>query len=41
MIFSRAFETRSDAMALEANLKAFKNREYLLTWIAQQENKAS
>ncbi len=41
LMFSRAFETRSDALALEAKLKAFKNREYLLTWIAQQENKAS
>ena len=40
LIFSHAFETRSEAMVLEAKLKSFKNREYLLTWIEQQENKS-
>ena len=38
LIFSRAFETRSEAMVLEVKLKAFKNREYLFKWIEQQEN---
>ncbi|WP_421799857.1 GIY-YIG nuclease family protein [Haliscomenobacter sp.] len=39
LIFSCAFQTRSEAMALETKLKAFKNREYLLSWIEQQEEK--
>jgi putative endonuclease len=38
LIFSQAFESRAEAMALETKLKSFKNREYLLVWIEQQNN---
>jgi putative endonuclease len=29
------FSTRSEAMALEKKLKAFKNREWILEWVAR------
>jgi predicted GIY-YIG superfamily endonuclease len=38
LIFSQAFESRADAMALETKLKSFKNKDYLLVWIEQQNN---
>jgi putative endonuclease len=35
-IFLCAFNTRSEAMALERKLKSFKDPEYLRTWIEAQ-----
>lgn len=33
LIFSKAFETRGEAVQLERRLKGFKNRERVLAWI--------
>ncbi|KAA3639116.1 MAG: GIY-YIG nuclease family protein [Bacteroidetes bacterium] len=37
IIFSKSFETRSEAVRLERKLKAFKSRERVISWI--QNNK--
>ena len=36
LIFSRSFPTRQEAVALERKLKRFKNKYFLLNWIARQ-----
>lgn len=36
LVFAQSFETRAEAVKLETKLKKFKNREYLLKWIQQQ-----
>ena len=35
IIFSKEFETRSEAVALEKKLKSFKNKIYLQKWIRE------
>ena len=37
IIFCCAFETRSEAVAMEARLKAIKNRDRILDWISRQQ----
>ena len=36
VIFFKAFETRSEAIALERLLKSWKNKQRILTWIERQ-----
>ncbi|MEJ2054239.1 MAG: GIY-YIG nuclease family protein [Calditrichaceae bacterium] len=36
LIFHREFTTRREAVRLERKLKSFKNKKYLLEWIAKQ-----
>jgi putative endonuclease len=36
LIFSKAFDSRAEAMNLETHLKGSKNPQYLLRWIEQQ-----
>ncbi|MEZ4885234.1 MAG: GIY-YIG nuclease family protein [Chitinophagales bacterium] len=38
VIFSKEFETRSEAMRLERKLKSYKNKDYILQWIDKQNN---
>ena len=38
LIFSRTFDTRSEAVQLERKLKAFKSRDRVLIWIQNYEN---
>ena len=33
LLFSKSFETRSQAVQLELKLKGFKNRNYILQWV--------
>jgi putative endonuclease len=36
LIFSQAFDSRSQAVQLELKLKSFKNHQYILAWIEKQ-----
>jgi putative endonuclease len=36
LIFFKAFETRSEALALERLLKSWKNKQRILAWIERQ-----
>ncbi len=36
IIFFREFTTRSEAVRLERQLKSFKNKQYILSWIEKQ-----
>jgi len=38
VIFFKAFETRSEAIALERLLKSWKNKQRILTWIERQKS---
>jgi len=35
LIFSREFQSRTDAVKIEKRLKSFKNKDYLLKWIKE------